>query len=64
MGQRAQVVLRETLSQQTLCARFCNRLELAIYGSVRQAAGEASESARAEPARITDSAATRLAHAV
>jgi len=31
MGRKAQVVLRETLSQEMLCSRFCDRLELAIY---------------------------------
>jgi glycosyltransferase involved in cell wall biosynthesis len=32
IGRAAQAVLRQTLGQELLCSRFCDRLELAIYG--------------------------------
>lgn len=61
MGRKARAVLRESLGQELLCTRFCDRLEQTLYGKQPQAA-ELTEPAKA--AKPNDSAAVRLTQAV
>jgi len=60
MGNRARAVLRETLGQELLCSRFCDRLELAIYGKEPSVATDLTAIA----AKPDDSASLRLTQAV
>jgi colanic acid biosynthesis glycosyl transferase WcaI len=62
MGRLTRAVLRQSLGQELLCSRFCDRLEQALYGKEPRAAAELTEPAKA--AEPSGPAAVRLTQAL